>query len=311
MSAYKQFTPGDAIVTPFTSNKQFNLVGAADITGSGIDRYYGKNNTNLNFIPANEETTGDNTTRYKKSIYDSTKHLYYSNFLSSSYGDNVTTSSLILGVPNTNSDVKVGPHLGPTRYNYPQTTLSYAKYFPTSPNAVIGVVTIPSTLFGEFIQPESFSYTINGTDTLTDDGEGNIISGSEIVGNIIYPHGLVIFTGNAGDAHLDLIEGFVTGSNVTCSFKSSYEILETQYRCTIKENEFSLSLNPSLISGSAPLTGSEHRIYDFATGSLFAPYITTVGLYDDNNNLIAVGKLSQPLESSPTTDTVIYVNLDR
>jgi hypothetical protein len=84
MSAYKQFTPGDAIVTPFTSNKQFNLVGAADITGSGIDRYYGKNNTNLNFIPANEETTGDNTTRYKKLIYESTKHLYYSNFLSSS-----------------------------------------------------------------------------------------------------------------------------------------------------------------------------------------------------------------------------------
>ena len=103
----------------------------------------------------------------------------------------------------------------------------------------------------------------------------------------------------------------MTGSNVTCSFKSSYEILETQYRCTIKENEFSLSLNPSLISGSAPLTGSEHRIYDFATGSLFAPYITAVGLYDNNNNLIAVGKLSQPLESSPTTDTVIYVNLDR
>jgi len=311
MSAYKQLTPGDAIVTPFTSNKQFNLEGAANITGSGIDRYYGKNNTNLNFIPANEETTGDNTTRYKKLVYESVKHLYYSNFLSSSYGDSVTTASLILGVPGANSDVKVGPYLGPTRYNYPQTTLSYAKYFPTSSNAVIGVVTIPSTLFGEFIQPESFSYVINGTDTLTDDGEGNLISGSEIVGNIIYPHGLVIFTGNSGDTHLDLIDGLITGSNVTCSFKSSYEILETQYRCTIKENEFSLSLNPSLISGSAPLTGSEHRIYDFATGSLFAPYITTVGLYDNNNNLIAVGKLSQPLESSPTTDTVIYVNLDR
>ena len=96
-----------------------------------------------------------------------------------------------------------------------------------------------------------------------------------------------------------------------CSFKSSYRILETQYRCVIRENEFNLSLNPSLISGSAPLSGSEHRIYDFATGSLFAPFITTVGLYDDNNNLIAVGKLSQPLECSPTTDTVIYVNIDR
>jgi len=311
MSAYKQFTPGDAIITPFTVNKQFTLEGAANITGSGIDRYYGKNNTNLDFIPSNEETTGDNTTRYKKSVYDSVKHLYYSNFLSSSYGDNVTTASLILGVPGANSDVKVGPHLGPTRYNYPQTTLSFPKHFPTSSDAIIGVFTIPSTLFGEFIQPESFSYIIDGTHTLTDDGEGNLISGSEIVGNIIYPHGLVILTGMIGETSSSLVDGFVTSSNVTCSFKSSYEILETQYRCVIRENEFNLSLNPSLISGSTPLTGSEHRIYDFATGSLFAPYITTIGLYDDNNNLIAVGKLSQPLESSPTTDTVIYVNLDR
>lgn len=310
MSAYKQFTPGDAIITPFTANKQFNLEGAAAITGSGIDRYYGENNNNLNFIPAAESTTGDNTIRYKKSIYDSLKHLYYSNFLSSSYGDNVTTSSLILGVPGTNSDVITGNYQGPTRYNYPQTTLSYPKYFPTASDAVIGLISIPSTLFGEFIQPESFIYTANGV-TLTDDGEGNLLSGSDIVGNIIYPHGLIIFTGNSTDTYLSLIDDIVTNSNVTCSFKSSYRILETQYRCVIRENEFNLSLNPSLISGSAPLSGSEHRIYDFATGSLFAPFITTVGLYDDNNNLIAVGKLSQPLECSPTTDTVIYVNIDR
>lgn len=310
MSAYKQFTPGDAIITPFTANKSFYLEGAAAITGSGIDRFLGENNSNLNFISSNESTTGDNTIRYRKSIYDSSKHLYYSNFLSSSYGDNVSTSSLILGVPGNNSDVIIGNYSGPTRYNYPQTTLSYPKYFPTSSDAQIAVINIPSTLFGEYIQPESFSYIANGI-TLTDDGEGNLISGSDIVGNIIYPHGLIIFTGTSTNTYSSLINDIITNSNVTCSFKSSYRILETQYRCVIRENEFNLSLNPSLISGSAPLSGSEHRIYDFATGSLFAPFITTVGLYDDNNNLVAVGKLSQPLECSSTTDTVIYINLDR
>jgi hypothetical protein len=52
-------------------------------------------------------------------------------------------------------------------------------------------------------------------------------------------------------------------------------------------------------------------MYDFTTGSYFAPYITTVGLYDENRELLAVGKLSQPLPSSRTTDMTIYVNIDR
>jgi hypothetical protein len=39
--------------------------------------------------------------------------------------------------------------------------------------------------------------------------------------------------------------------------------------------------------------------------------VTTVGLYDENQNLLAVGKLSQPLPTSATTDTTILVNIDR
>jgi hypothetical protein len=64
-------------------------------------------------------------------------------------------------------------------------------------------------------------------------------------------------------------------------------------------------MNPSIISGSS--TGT---VYDFATGSYFESYITTVGLYNNANQLVAVGKLAQPLQSSNTTDTTILVNLD-
>jgi len=62
--------------------------------------------------------------------------------------------------------------------------------------------------------------------------------------------------------HTDYILAFVTGSNVTCSFSSSYTLFETQYKCTIGADEFNYSMNPSLISGS------EGQIYNFATGSL-------------------------------------------
>ena len=48
----------------------------------------------------------------------------------------------------------------------------------------------------------------------------------------------------------------------------------------------------------------------YATSSYWSPYVTTVGLYDEAQNLLAIGKLSQPLPTSPTTDTTILVNID-
>jgi hypothetical protein len=105
--------------------------------------------------------------------------------------------------------------------------------------------------------------------------------------------------------HTDFILAFITGSNVTCSFSSSYTLYETQYKCTIGADEFNYSNNPSIISGS------EGELYDFATGSFFAPYVTTVGLYDESYNLLAVGKLAKPLPTSRTTDTTILVNFDK
>ena len=95
-------------------------------------------------------------------------------------------------------------------------------------------------------------------------------------------------------------------TNATCSFSSSLEIYETQYKATIRENEFNFSQNPSIISGS-----TDGTVYDFVTGSYFSPYVTTVGLYDDSQELLAVGKLSQPLPTSRTTDTTIFINIDR
>ena len=105
--------------------------------------------------------------------------------------------------------------------------------------------------------------------------------------------------------------------NVTASFLSSTTILESEYKCAIRENEFNFSTNPSITSGSIAISSSigtfnsaGETLYNYATGSYFSPYITTVGLYDNFQNLLAVGKLAQPLQSSNTTDTTIIINLD-
>lgn len=125
------------------------------------------------------------------------------------------------------------------------------------------------------------------------------VAANQNVGNIIYPHGIAIFT----NQNLPL-SSITTLANTTCSFQSTVTIYETQYKCTISENESNYSLNPSLN------TGSDGLLYTFATASYFSPYITTVGLYNDEQELVAVAKLAQPVPTSATTDMSIIVNLD-
>ena len=103
----------------------------------------------------------------------------------------------------------------------------------------------------------------------------------------------------------NFLNTYITGSDITMSFSSSYTIFETQYNCTIGADEYNYSNNPTLLSGS------EGFVYDFVTSSYFAPYVTTVGLYDNSHNLLAVGKLAKPLPTSKITDTNIIVNIDR
>ena len=324
MTAFKQLLASDIIVTPFKVSKAFQFIGASQLTGSnvGIDRFLGVNLTGL-FSPL-EATTGQVTTEYQRLIYNSAKELYYSNYLSSSYGDPVSVPYIIPGW-NVEGNVLTGPASSAGRYeNYLETTLAYERYFPTSSSAVIGVISIPSKLYGDKIQPGSFIIT-SDSGSLTDDGNGNLIFSLDglIRGNIIYQHGLAILTKNTtgtgalygsgtygtssyGTGTNPFIQNMITSNNVTCSFSSSFTIYETQYKCTIDTSEFNFSQNPSIIDDSE--TG---QVYDFATGSYFNPYVTTVGLYNENQDLIAVGKLAKPLPTNNTTDLTILINIDR
>jgi len=325
MGAYKQFLAADITVVPFEVNKAFSYKGnefnASDVS---IDRFLGTNLSGTLFNPNTDPTTGQTSTQYQRLVYSSIQELYYSNYLSSSYGDPANTASLVPG-NNVEGDRFIGTPQSDGRYfNYPQTTLTFEKYFPTASNSQIGVLSVPSRLYGNYILPNSFKW-IADSGSIYDDGEGNLIFSStgEICGQIFYPHGLAIITSDSipqqdtygtatygaslyGLSDAIVVENFVTSSNVTCSFSSSLTIYESQYKCTISENEFNFTLNPSAISGS-----TDGTVYNFITSSYFAPYVTTIGLYDEYQNLLAIGKLSQPLPTSATTDTTILINIDR
>lgn len=342
MGAYKQFLASDIVITPLEVNKSFTFEGAAALTSSvvGIDRYLGTNIDSYIFNPNVDPTTGEISTQYQRLVFDSVQQLYYSNYLNStaSYGSPVVTSSIFPGA-NADGNVLVGTTSSAGRYyNYPQTSLTFAHYFPTESNAIIGVLSIPTGIFGNYIQPNSFVWAAE-SGSVYDDGEGNLIYSptGKLCGNIFYGHGLAILTSDSSvgggvgygsaiyglnlygeSAGNEIINNLVSSPNVTCSFSSSLSIYETQYKCTARQYEFNFSQNPTITSGSTANSSSlgtfynpDQYLYSFATGSYFRPYVTTIGLYNDQQQLLAVGKLSQPLPLSPTTDTTILINIDK
>ncbi len=99
--------------------------------------------------------------------------------------------------------------------------------------------------------------------------------------------------------------GLTTGS-VTSSFSlNSNETITSDFVfCRARNAEFNYTENPSFISGS---TGAV--LYDLFVNSP-TTYITTVGMYNDSNELLAVAKLSKPLKKDFTKEALIRVKLD-
>ena len=84
----------------------------------------------------------------------------------------------------------------------------------------------------------------------------------------------------------------------------SEEKISSQYHFVrIKNSEYNYTTNPSYIDVNGDL-----NIPSFGDSPI--TYITTIGLYNDDNNLIAVAKLSQPLKKDFTTEALVRVKLD-
>ena len=135
MGAYKQFLTSDIIVTPFEVNKSFTFTGSqfnnSDVV---IERYLGKNIQSNPFISGSNPSTGIVYTQDQELIYNSIKQLYYGNYLNAtaSLGSPVNTSSLVPGFDEA-GDRLIGTTPSSGRYwTYPQTTLTFEHYFPTS-----------------------------------------------------------------------------------------------------------------------------------------------------------------------------------
>ena len=87
------------------------------------------------------------------------------------------------------------------------------------------------------------------------------------------------------------------------SYNNTTEINSKIYFCRVPFNAFNYSSNPTYTSGSKIVVKS-------TTTDMPVSYVTTVGLYSDGGELLAVAKLSEPLRKDPTNDMTIRVRLD-
>jgi hypothetical protein len=85
---------------------------------------------------------------------------------------------------------------------------------------------------------------------------------------------------------------------------NSQETISSNYVFVrVKNGEYNYTSNPSFISGSGNLVYS-----NFINSPQTFP--TTVGMYNDNNELLAVAKMSKPLVKDFTKEALIRVKLD-
>tara|TARA_R110001592_G_scaffold37424_3_gene124838 strand:- start:904 stop:3633 length:2730 start_codon:yes stop_codon:yes gene_type:complete len=146
------------------------------------------------------------------------------------------------------------------------------------------------------------------------------INASPYVGNIFYKNGFVTIThpnyysvlGDVGVGEMEVGSDFAVDSSFhtgisKLEFQGTHKIREWEYQCTVEEHEFNGTQN---ISARKSRSNNVYELAPFTTSSIFKPYITTIGLYDEDNNLLVVGKLNQPIKTSNQTDTTFIVRWD-
>jgi len=87
------------------------------------------------------------------------------------------------------------------------------------------------------------------------------------------------------------------------SYNNTTEINSTIYFCRMPVNKFNYSANPTYVSDS------KIRVKTVASDMPKA-YVTTIGLYNVNNELLATAKLSEPLKKDPSNELTLRVRLD-
>jgi len=123
---------------------------------------------------------------------------------------------------------------------------------------------------------------------------------NNIIGNVFYNHSMLTIT-DLSESYDALLQDY------TLNFKGTQDIEVHNYRCVVENGDFNVSLNPTLRKN---YNLNNMNLKGIASASFFNPYITTIGLYSEGNELLAVAKLAYPVKSPEELDIVFNVQFD-
>lgn len=165
---------------------------------------------------------------------------------------------------------------------------------------------VPSMYYGRGIVPGTVKVTdfTSGSEVvISDDGMGSLFaSGSDVqVGNVFYSEGLIVSRG-AGFGGGALLSG--DGTKLRVEFDGETLIDSMVFMCRMSPADVNASNNPTW-SEQDPVTGEY-----WAKDPAGPVYITAIGLYDQDRQLVAVAKLAQPIRKRETDNLDIRLRLD-
>lgn len=134
-------------------------------------------------------------------------------------------------------------------------------------------------------------YAVFNADALNISASFNTVTGSLVQGD----NAMKLFTAISGAAARD-------GYGIQA--RSSEQVKSTYYYVRVKNGEYNYSNNPSFVTGSLGQLTYSTFINDPQI------YITTVGLYNDRRELLAVAKLSRPILKAFTREALLKIKLD-
>lgn len=256
-------------------------------------------NDSVDFYNADYPKINEDTGIYEYTLYKSIKHLFYTNNFFVRSGRLSTAS--FAGLPDS----------------------SY-------------VVSIGENFYGDRIKPGSFTlYTELSNKYILDDSFGNLYvsqSGTgSYVGNIFYEKGIAVIKDHSGSVNTAVSSSglhLVSGSSVYINYRSDVKIYRHEVNVNLEPMDFNFSpFNPSIFStfqNTGSFSGSmatsnikpsgsstnTWNLYNLMGAGVIKPYVTTIGLYTDQYELVAVAKLSEPIQRTFDVNQIFIIRFD-
>ena len=252
-----------------------------------------------------------NGTEIKEAVFVTFKRLFFHDQLKREtfalrmfYSGSAYTASLI--APGTNE--KIYTDLGSTsNVNYSFPGGSVGTLVDTATTASVGLVwhdqgVIILDASRVFDATQSINGMIKSITTTTQPFSGSLLSSS------VYGYNSLFYSASVDDILDHLCSTRFTGSDATVmAFSNQTNINSTVYFCRLAADRFNYSSNPTYTDSNGRIVVIDAGQESIQRGFTF---FTSVGLYDADNNLLAVAKTSRPVFKSVQRDYPIKVRLD-